>query len=302
LTSAFPYPAHPRTPYPPLVVNVALTGLTTTRERVPHVPLTTTEIAEDAGRCFEAGARVVHLHARHADGTPDHRRETYAELIAAVRARCPEMIVCVTTSGRFEADIERRAHVLSLTGDERPDLASLTLGSLNFHSGPSVNDLEVVEELARRMAAAGIRPELEVFDLGMAHLAQRLVAAGALETPLYANLMLGFVNSAPADAASLVALLHALPAGSTWAAGGFGAYQLPANGLAVVVGGHVRTGLEDNPYLDWGTREPTTNAAMVARCVEIARLAGRRPATSAEVREWLDLAPAAVARASATIP
>ena len=115
MNTAFPYPAHPRTPYPPLVVNIALTGLTTTRERVPHVPLTIAEIAEDAERCFDAGARVVHLHARHADGTPDHRRETYAELIAAVRARSPELIVCVTTSGRFDADVDRRADVLALT-------------------------------------------------------------------------------------------------------------------------------------------------------------------------------------------
>ncbi|MFL5847030.1 MAG: 3-keto-5-aminohexanoate cleavage protein [Solirubrobacteraceae bacterium] len=294
MTSPFPYPAHPRTPYPPLVINVALTGLTTTRERVPHVPLTATEIAEDAGRCFEAGARVAHLHARNADGTPDHRRESYAELIAAVRDRCPEMIVCVSTSGRFEADIERRAHVLSLSGDERPDLASLTLGSLNFHSGPSVNDLAVVEELARRMVAAGIRPELEIFDLGMAHLAQRLVASGALEAPLYANLMLGFINTAPADAPSLVALIGGLPAGSTWATGGFGAYQLPANGLAVVMGGHVRTGLEDNPYLDASSRVPATNVELVARAVEQGRAAGRPVATPQEARDLLGLDLAAV--------
>jgi len=296
----FPFPAHPLTAYPPLIVNAALTGMVAQRERVPHVPLSPEEVADDAERCFLAGATIVHLHARDADGRPDWRREAYAELIVEVRRRCPGIVVCATTSGREVADLERRADVLELEGEARPDMASLTLGSLNFHTGPSVNAIATVEQLARRMAARGIRPELEVFDLGMAHLARRLVARGLLAGPLYANLMLGFHNGAPADARSLVALVAALPTETAaWAAAGFGAFQQPANALAVALGGHVRTGLEDNPHLDHLTREPATNELLVRRVVALAGATGRRVATAAEARALLGLgAPAARAVAA----
>lgn len=299
MSQSFPYPAYPLTPYPPLVVNVALTGMVGTRDRVPHLPVDPDAIAEDAERCVAAGAGVVHLHARDADERPDWRRTAYEELICAIRARCPGVVVCATTSGRDVGEVDRRADVLRLTGEARPDMASLTLGSLNFHSGPSVNAIATVEELARRMADAGIRPELEVFGLGMAHLAHRLVARGLAPAPRYANLMLGFPNGAPADARSLTALIDALPPDTTWAAAGLGAFQATANALAVAMGGHVRTGLEDNPYLDHRTREPATNEALVRRAVAQAEALGRPIATPAETRALLGLTAApAVAAAS----
>ena len=249
--SRFPYPAHPLTPFPPLVINAALTGIVPQRDRVPHVPLTADEIVDDAARCFHAGASVVHLHARTADGRPAWQRSAYEEMIPAIRRRCPGVVVCVTTSGRSGASIDQRSDVLMLEGDARPDLASLTLGSVNFPSGASVNDMATVEELARRMAERGIVPELELFDLGMAHLAHRLRRRDLLPAACPANLLLGFPNGAPADARSLVALVDALPACvTTWHAAGFGAFQQPAGALAAAIGGHIRTGLEDNPFLD----------------------------------------------------
>jgi uncharacterized protein (DUF849 family) len=290
---AFPFPAHPLTPYAPLIVNAALTGMVARRESVPHVPLTEAEIADDAERCFAAGATVVHLHARDADQRPQWRRDAYAELIPAIRRRCPGIVVCATTSGREVADVDRRADVLELDGDARPDMASLTLGSLNFHTGPSVNAIDTVEELAARMADRGIRPELEIFDLGMAHLAHRLLARGLLPEAPYANLLLGFPNGAPADARALVALVDALPAGTTWAAAGCGAFQRPAAALAVAIGGHVRTGLEDNPYLDHRSRRPADNLTLVQRTVGLADAAGRPIATPEQARALLRLAPAA---------
>jgi uncharacterized protein (DUF849 family) len=293
---AFPYPAHPITAYPPLVVNVALTGMLGQRERVPHVPVTPEQIVSDAERCFRAGAAVAHLHARDETGRPDWRRDAYVELIAGIRARCPGMVICVTTSGRAEPDVERRADVLGLDGDARPDMASLSLGSLNFPSGPSVNAIETIEELARRMRSAGIRPELEIFDLGMAHLMDRLLDRDLIAPPTYANVLLGFPNSAPADARALVSLVDALPASTTWSVGGMGAFQHPANALAVAMGGHVRTGLEDNPFLDHVSREPATNEALVRRAVQLAAAVGRRIATPNEARAMLGLAPAAAAR------
>jgi uncharacterized protein (DUF849 family) len=291
---AFPFPAHPRTPYQPLIVNAALTGMVAQRERVPHVPLTAGEIADDAERCFDAGATIVHLHARDDRARPQWRREAYAELICDLRRRCPAIVVCVTTSGRNVAELDRRADVLLLEGDARPDMASLTLGSLNFHTGPSVNAIATIEGLAARMAERHVRPELEIFDLGMAHLAHRLIAHDLLVPPLYANLMLGFPNSAAADARSLVALIDALPTGTTWAAGGLGAFQAPANALAVAIGGHVRVGLEDNPWLDAAGSLPATNVQLVERAASMAEAVGRPLATPAQTRAILGLSSDAV--------
>ena len=303
VSSAFPYPAHPRTPYAPLIVNAALTGMVAQRERVPNVPLTAGEIADDAERCFAAGATIVHLHARDDEARPDWRREAYAELIPDIRSRCPQIVVCATTSGRAVNDADRRGDVLLLDRDARPDMASLTLGSLNFRTGPSLNAIETVETLAARMAERGIQPELEVFDLGMAHLAHRLVARELLVPPLYANLMLGFPNSAPADARSLVALVDALPAGTTWAAAGLGAFQAPANALAVAMGGHVRVGLEDNPWLDGPGRDPATNVQLVERATAMAAAVGRPLATPAQTRAILGLSSDDVlADAGAAVP
>jgi uncharacterized protein (DUF849 family) len=278
---AFPFPAFPLTPYPPVVVNVALTGMVAGSARVPHLPVTAEEIADDAEACFRAGATVAHIHARDGHERPEWRREAYAELIPEIRRRCPGIVVCATTSGRECPDVERRADVLMLDGDARPDMASLT-------------PIETVEELARRMAGRGIRPELEIFDLGMAHLAQRLLDRGLLEPPLTANLLLGFPNGAPADARSLVALVGALPRATNWAAAGMGAFQRPANALAIAMGGNVRTGLEDNPHLDHDTGVPARNVELVERAALLADAAGRRTAGADETRALLGIAPAGV--------
>jgi 3-keto-5-aminohexanoate cleavage enzyme len=292
------WPPHPLTPYRPVVINAAITGMIPTTDRVPHVPVTAERIIEDAIACADAGAAIVHLHLRDADQRPDWRREGYAEFIPAIREQRPDLVICVTTSGRTYGELNQRADVLRLEGTARPDMASLTLGSLNFPTGASVNAPGMIRALAETMRAAGVRPELEIFDSGMAAVAHDLLARGVLEPPLYANLLLGSPGMAPGRAGDLAHLVAALPADTLWAAAGIGAFQLAMNAIAIFMGGGVRTGLEDNPYLDWQTREPTTNAAMVARCVEIARVAGRRPATSAEVREWLALEPAPAPGAS----
>jgi uncharacterized protein (DUF849 family) len=287
--AAFPYPAHPRTPYAPLIINAALTGMIPTRARVPHVPLTAGEVVDDAARCFEAGARIVHLHARDAEERPEWRRSAYEEMIPEIRRRCPGVVVCVTTSGRYVSEIDRRADVLLLEGEARPDLASLTLGSLNFGTGPSINSIDTIEELGRRMADAGIRPELEIFDVGMAHLAYRLLTRGLIEPPLYANLLLGFPNSAPANARGLLALIETLPAETCWSVGALGAFQRPMTTLAAVIGGHIRTGLEDNPWADTEGVVPTTNEQLVLTASSAGAQVGRQPAATEETRDLLGL-------------
>jgi uncharacterized protein (DUF849 family) len=267
-----------------------------TPDRVPHVPVTPEQIARDAFLCSEAGASIVHVHARDEDGKPTWRPEVYRRIIPAIRERCPDLVVCVTTSGRTFQDLEQRSAVLHLDGDSKPDMASLTLGSMNFATGPSVNAPDTIEALARTMADEGIRPELEVFDSGMAYLAGHLAAKGVLQPPFYANVMLGSVNTAPATAEALVHLVSSLPDGTIWAAAGLGGTQLPMNGIAMLMGGHVRVGLEDNPYYDYATRSPATNPLLVARIAGMAATAGRRLANPAEVRDWLDLRPATAPR------
>jgi 3-oxoadipate:acetyl-CoA acetyltransferase len=280
---------HPLRPYPPLVINAALTGMVPRRATAPHVPVTTQQIVADAVACFESGATILHLHARAEDESPTWRRERYAEFLPQIRARCPEVVLCVTTSGRDVAELERRADVLDLEGDARPDMASLTLGSLNFRTTASVNAPDTIVRLAARMRERGIRPELEVFDTGMAYLAHELLAREVLQAPLYANVILGGPNTAPATAAALAQLTGALPAGTVWAAGGLGAFQLPMNAVAVFIGGHVRTGLEDNPTMDAERRVPATNPQLVARLGQLAEIAGRPLATCAQTRALLGL-------------
>lgn len=259
------------------------------RATVPHVPVTPEQIVTDAAACYEAGATIVHLHARDGDETPTWRGAAYEAFVPAIRERCPGVVVCVTTSGRRFAAFEQRADVLGLEGAARPDMASLTLGSLNFRDGASVTSIDMVRALAARMAERNIKPELEVFDLGMATYAHALLEEGLAAAPLYANVILGNLNSAPATARALALLVDELPEATAWAAGGIGDFQLPANGLAVFMGGHVRVGLEDNRWLDRAARAHAANEQFVRRVVELARLAGRRIARPHEARAMLGL-------------
>jgi uncharacterized protein (DUF849 family) len=259
------------------------------RATVPHVPVTARQIVDDAVACFDAGATILHLHARADDESATWRREPYEAFLPEIRARCPGAVLCVTTSGRDVTEAEQRADVLELEGDARPDMASLTLGSLNFRTAAVVNAPDTIVRLAARMRERGIRPELEIFDTGMAYLAHELLARDVLEAPLYANVMLGGPNTAPATAEALAQLTRALPAGTAWAAGGLGAFQLPMNAVAIFTGGHVRTGLEDNPTMDAERRIPATNRQLVARVAELARIAGRPLATAAQTRALLGL-------------
>ncbi len=259
------------------------------RDRVPNVPVTAAQIIADAHACFEAGATIVHLHARAADESPEWRREAYEAFIPDIRKLCAGVVVCASTSGRTFSELDKRADVLALEGAAKPDMASLTLGSLNFRDVASVNSPQTIRALAERMATAAIRPELEVFDSGMAYFAHVLHAEGLLPEPMYANVLLGSPNTAPARMGDLASLVDALPSNVVWAAAGIGAFQLPMNAMAVFAGGHVRTGLEDNSHLDHLTRTSATNVELVSRVAALARIAGRPLSTIAQTRAALGL-------------
>jgi uncharacterized protein (DUF849 family) len=229
------------------------------------------------------------LHARDEDGRPTYRREVNAEIIAAVRERCEDVVVCVSTTGRTFKTFEERSAVLELENDVKPELASLTLGSLNFPKEASINDPEMIRALAERMRERGIVPELEVFDFGMVDYAKSLLERGVLRPPLYFNLLLGSLGTLSATPFHLAALAAALPPGSTWAGAGIGRFQFYVNSLAIAMGGHVRVGLEDNLWLDTRKERLASNPELVERLAKLARAAGREIAAPDEARSIIGL-------------
>ena len=274
-----------------LIINLAPTGMVPTRAQTPHVPLSAEEVAADCARCCAAGASMLHLHARAADGSPSYERAVFEDLVAAVRQRVPDAIIIATTSGRRAREVEQRAACLSLQGASKPDMASLTLGSLNFSAEASISAPATVMRLAAIMKERGIRPELEVFDLGMVNFAKILIDKGLIEPPFYFNILLGNPSSGQASLLHLGTLVADLPPQSIWSVAGIGRYQALANALGVVVGDGVRTGLEDNLWLDDKRTCLATNLQLVERVAAQAAALGRPLATPAQVRRRLGLAP-----------
>lgn len=260
-----------------------------TKEMTPYVPVSPEEILEDVARCWELGASIVHLHARDADGRPTHRAECFAPLVEGVREIDPELVVCVTCSGRYVSSLDDRAEVLELEGMAKPDMASLTLGSNNFMSSASVNSPELIRGLAQRMQDRGVLPELEVFEPGMVSFARHLVSKGLLPDHCYINILLGNLGTSSLSPTSLVAFLAEMPASWIWALAGIGRHQLDANAIAITTGGHVRVGLEDNIWFDRQRTLKATNAALVSRIADLAERLERPLATPAEARALLGL-------------
>jgi 3-keto-5-aminohexanoate cleavage enzyme len=268
-----------------LIIQVAPTGMIPTKEETPYLPVTPDEIARDTQKAYKAGASIVHVHARDERGQPTYRKEIYADIISKIRAKCPGIIVCASTSGRTHGDIGQRSEVLDLD----PEMASLTVGSLNFPSSPSVNSLDTITELARRMADRGVKPELEIFEPGFINTAKYLAKKGFLKPPLHFNLLLGSLGSIPADLRDHVYLVESIPPGNTWSATGIGRFQTQINVAAILMGGHVRVGLEDSIYFDYDKMRLATNEMLVRRIVSIARILGRDIATPGEARRILGL-------------
>jgi uncharacterized protein (DUF849 family) len=272
-----------------LIINAALTGMIPTKADNPSLPITPDEIADDCSRCQGAGASIFHLHARDENGKPSYRRSIFKEIISRVRACCPEAILCVSTSGRVFKTIEERSEVLDLDGDLRPDMASLTLGSMNFRQQASMNDPEMIKALADIMRERGILPELEVFDFGMIDYAKYLIDKKILFEPFYFNLILGSLGTSSASALNLAMMVKALPREAVWAGAGIGRFQFFVNSMAITMGGHVRVGMEDNLYLDIEKTKPASNLGLVSRLAYLANAIDRQVATPNEARKMIGL-------------
>ena len=283
----------------PLIINCALTGMVPTKNDTPFVPITSAEIITDAVRCYEAGGSIFHLHSRLTDQSPAWEKESYVEMISGIRSSIadPNIIICTTTSGRVHNTLKCRSDVLNLIGLVKPDMASLTLGSMNFVKQASVNSPEMIQGLAMAMLDKGIKPELEAFDIGMVEYSHYLIRKGILNgNKPYINLLLGSLGTMSASARNLSAIVDALPQGSVWAATGIGQFQFSMQKLALAMGGHVRVGLEDGIYMDAGKSRLATNPMMVDRVVRVADAMERPIASPSDARKMLGLSLPSVAQ------
>ena len=271
-----------------LIVNFTPTGLIPTREMTPHVPILPTEIVDQVNELVGLGINMVHLHAREPDtGLPTFRKEIYAKIIAGIREKNEKLLLCVSTSGRIFNVFEKRSEVLDLDGDLKPDFGSLTLSSLNFNKEVSINSPQMIKDLAQKMLDRGIKPELEVFDLGMVNFAHYLIQKGFLKPPYYFNLILGNIACAQATMLNLGLMIMELPPSSIWSVGGIGRFQLQMNVASMNFGGGVRVGLEDNIWFDESRTRLATNRELIKRVLMISKTLGIQPYSHQELRKIL---------------
>jgi len=275
-----------------LIINFTPTGMIPTKEMTPHVPVSPEEIIEDVRRAVDIGITMVHLHARDAaTGNSTYKAQVFGQIIAGIRSFSDDLIICVSLSGRCINEFEKRAEPLQLDGDLKPDMGSLTLSSLNFNRVASMNSPEMIQQLAGEMKSRGILAELEAFDAGMINYAKYLEKKGFLEPPHYFNLLLGNIACAQADLLHTGIMIHDLPENSFWSLAGIGNYQWMMNSIAVVSGGGVRVGLEDNIWFDTARIRLATNSELLLRIHKLAEATGRKIMPPAKLRELLNLQP-----------
>ncbi|WP_186394556.1 MULTISPECIES: 3-keto-5-aminohexanoate cleavage protein [unclassified Stappia] len=271
----------------PCIICVAITGSVPQKSDNPAVPISIAEQVESTQEAFEAGATIAHCHVREEDGTPTSDPERFARLVEGLKKHCPGMIIQLSTGGRSGAG-KARGGMLPLS----PDMASLSVGSNNFPTRVYENPPDLVDWLAAEMLACNVKPEIEAFDLSHVFQAAAMVKDGRLKAPLHVQFVMGVKNAMPADRRVFefyVETLRRLMPDATWTGAGIGRNQIELNRWSLELGGHCRTGLEDNVRLDKERLAPS-NAALVQRVVDLCPDYGRHPASVAEARAILGLA------------
>jgi 3-keto-5-aminohexanoate cleavage enzyme len=270
-----------------VIVTAAVTGSRPTKAMNPAVPYSPEEIGRAAIECYQAGAAIAHIHVRNPEtGAPDYRVELFREVVARIREEC-SMLINLTTSGLHipEPDaIEKRLWSVTL----KPDLCSFDIGSVNFRDAAFINPPEWGEIAAKRMQRYGVKPEIEVFDVGHVSQALSLIEEGLIEEPAFFQLCMGVKWGLDATPENLLFLRSKLPRNAQWSVLGVGRWQLPMITMGILLGGHVRVGFEDNLYL----REDMlaeSNAAFVEKTVQLASTLGRDVATTEEARQILGI-------------
>ena len=267
-----------------VIITCALTGSVPSKDRFPAVPITVDEIVQDAIAVYKAGAAVVHVHVRdRVTGKNCHDEDQFREIKERLNKECPELIVQLSTGGRWEHDPETRNAGLRC----HPEMASWCPGSCAFPSGAYINTLDFFTNQAKYMLEHNIKPEIECFDTHMVKNAVDFYKKGLLTGPLYFDFVMGAQYTQPATLSHLGYMLSLIPEDAEWNLAGVASLQVSTILWALGAGGHVRVGLEDNQYLYRGV--PATNVQLVERVVRIAKEIGREVATPAEAREMLGI-------------
>jgi uncharacterized protein (DUF849 family) len=287
-----------------VIITCALTGAGDTVGRHPAIPVTQEQIAQAGLEAAQAGAAIVHIHVRDPEtGKADRRPALYREVVERIRARNGDVILNLTAGmgGDFVPDErepwrggpgtdmasveERLAHVEEL----RPEICTLDCGSMNYATSAYVSTPDMLRAMAARIKAAGVKPEIEAFELGHVWMAKQLIEEGLIESPALFQLCMGIPFGAECDPRAILAMRDLLPRGSIFAAFGIGRMQMPMVAQAIFLGGHVRVGLEDNLWIDKGV--PASNGQLVERARQIVELMGARVLGPDEARARLGLRP-----------
>lgn len=270
----------------PVIITAALVGAETTREQTPHLPISPEEIAQEAKRCRDAGAAMVHLHVREPNGKPSQSADLFRQTIERIRELAPDLICQTSTGGAVGMDVDERTQPLTLTGRAKPEMATCTTGTVNFGDDVFWNPRSLVRQIAKRMREAGIVPEIECFDAGMLDEAYALNKEGLLDFPAHFDFVLGVPGAMAAKRDAVEYLRSQLPEGSTWTVAGVGRHEMPMAEIAIELGGHVRVGLEDNIFVSKGVLAKGS-FELVEKVAELAKAKGRAIATPAQAREIL---------------
>ena len=270
-----------------LIITAAICGAEVTKDQNPNVPYTVKEIGIEAEAAFLAGASIIHLHVRENDGTPTQNKDRFKACIEEVKSRCPDVIIMPSTGGAVGMSNEERLQPIYI--EPPPEIASLDCGTLNFGGDEIfVNTETTIKYFAEEMYKRGIKPELECFDKGMIDMALRLHKKGFIKDPMHFNLVLGVNGGISASARDLNFLVETLPLNSTYTVTGIGKHEFTIATLGIVMGGHVRVGLEDNLYISKG-KLAESNAQLVEKVVRIANELGREIAAPYDTRKILGL-------------
>lgn len=268
-----------------LIITAAICGAEVTKEHNSSLPYTVEEIGIEAEKAYKAGASIIHLHVREDDGTPTQDKERFRACIKEIQKRCPDVIIQPSTGGAVGMSNEERLQPVDLN----PEMATLDYGTCNFGGDEVfVNTENTIKEFGEKMIKLGVKPEVEVFDKGMIDMAIRLERKGFIKSPMHFNFVLGVNGGISASPRDLVFMAGSIPSESTFTVSGIGRNEFPMAAMAIIMGGHVRVGYEDNVYLSKGVLAKS-NGELVSKVVRLANELGREIANPSEARKILGL-------------
>jgi 3-keto-5-aminohexanoate cleavage enzyme len=268
-----------------LIITAAISGAEVTKEHNPAVPYTIEECVREASLAYRAGASIIHLHVRKDDGTPTQNKNRFKEVMDAIRIKCPDAIIQPSTGGAVGMTNDERLQPTELS----PEMATLDCGTLNFGGDEIFENTEnTIKYFGERMIEKNIKPELEVFDKSMIDMALRLHKKGFIKSPMHFDFVMGVNGGISGTLRDFVFLRNSIPADATYTVAGIGRFEFPLAAAAIIDGGHVRVGLEDNLYIAKGVLTKS-NGELVEKVVRLAKELGREIASPAEAREILGL-------------